>query len=160
MQGVRCEFVHFAAEKGAVHGATCEILLESDAQRVIGVAWDSSSPPPPRAVEVEVECTDAPGMLASMSRAIGSVGVNIGGVVLKKLIAGTGLARFEVFVSTMEEMQKVISALESETGVLRVARGALSGRKDAKRRTIKASVDAKRRTIKASVVPSNLMSDM
>lgn len=132
-----------------VHGATCEILLESDAQRVIGVAWDSSSPPPPRAVEVEVECTDAPGMLASMSRAIGSVGVNIGGVVLKKLIAGTGLARFEVFVSTMEEMQKVISALESETGVLRVARGALSGRKD-----------AKRRTIKASVVPSNLMSDM
>ena len=36
-------------------------------------------------------------MLASMSRAIGSVGVNIGGVVLKKLIAGTGLARFEVF---------------------------------------------------------------
>ena len=36
-------------------------------------------------------------MLAAMSKAIGKAGVNIGGVVLKKLPEGSGLASFEVF---------------------------------------------------------------
>lgn len=93
----RCAPLHGETIKGVitrgagikVHSATCQALLESDAQRLIGVSWDASTPPP-RPVEVEVECQDAPGMLASMSRAIGSVGVNIGGVNLKKLAAGTG----------------------------------------------------------------------
>lgn len=39
-------------------------------------------------------------MLAAMSKAIGQAGINIAGVVLKKLPEGTGLASFEVLVST------------------------------------------------------------
>jgi len=49
----------------------------------------------------------------------------------------------------MDEMRRVMAALEGEPGVLRVARGSLGV----------APRKQKRRTIKGSVVPPNLMSD-
>jgi hypothetical protein len=64
------------------------------------------------APQVDVECEDAPGMLAAMSKAIGTAGVNIGGVVLKKLPEGSGLASFEVIVMTREQMDRVICQLK------------------------------------------------
>lgn len=68
-----------------VHRVDCGRLLQSDSQRRVGVTWDTQSPLQDRTVPVDVECEDAPGMLAAMSKAIGKAGVNIGGVVLKKL---------------------------------------------------------------------------
>lgn len=59
-------------------------------------------------------------MLAAMSKAIGQAGINIAGVVLKKLPEGTGLASFEVLVSTREDMDRVISAVKLVKGVLKV----------------------------------------
>eukprot|EP00288_Rhodomonas_lens_P019175 CAMPEP_0177695144 /NCGR_PEP_ID=MMETSP0484_2-20121128/3304_1 /TAXON_ID=354590 /ORGANISM="Rhodomonas lens, Strain RHODO" /LENGTH=789 /DNA_ID=CAMNT_0019206057 /DNA_START=429 /DNA_END=2798 /DNA_ORIENTATION=+ len=133
-----------------VHRSDCEHLLGSDEERRVDCSWDMEAKVQPRPVSLEVECEDAPGMLASMSKAISSAGVNIGSVVLKKLPNGHGLARFEVMLSTAEEMARVTGQLQNEKGVLTVTRDAMA-------RNLKGK---KRRVLRTSLVPPNLMSDL
>jgi len=130
-----------------VHRSSCELLLESDVQRHIDVSWDQEAQPTQRPVEIEVECEDSPGMLASMSRAISHASVNIASVVLKKLPAGYGVARFEVMVATQKDLDRVFTKLQGTKGVLHVARSGANARK------------SKRRRLRSSIVPPNLMSD-
>ncbi|EKX43258.1 hypothetical protein GUITHDRAFT_110674 [Guillardia theta CCMP2712] len=130
-----------------VSRSSCELLLESDVQRHIDVSWDQEAQPTQRPVEIEVECEDSPGMLASMSRAISHASVNIASVVLKKLPAGYGVARFEVMVATQKDLDRVFTKLQGTKGVLHVARSGANARK------------SKRRRLRSSIVPPNLMSD-
>src|SRR5947207_6287369 len=51
-------------------------VLESDPQRRIDVQWEDGKGTP-RPVRVEVTCVDQPGLLAAMSKAISSAGINI-----------------------------------------------------------------------------------
>eukprot|EP00281_Chroomonas_sp_CCMP1168_P035079 CAMPEP_0206254664 /NCGR_PEP_ID=MMETSP0047_2-20121206/23815_1 /ASSEMBLY_ACC=CAM_ASM_000192 /TAXON_ID=195065 /ORGANISM="Chroomonas mesostigmatica_cf, Strain CCMP1168" /LENGTH=951 /DNA_ID=CAMNT_0053680973 /DNA_START=16 /DNA_END=2871 /DNA_ORIENTATION=+ len=106
-----------------VHRSDCSKLLGSDMHRRIDVTWDANSTMQPRSIEVDVECEDAPGMLAAMSKAISLAGVNIGGVVLRKMPQGSGFASFEVTVCTREELDRVFSQLKLVPGVLKVSRG-------------------------------------
>ena len=106
-----------------VHRVSCQRLLESDQARRISVSWDPEARNlAARPIEIEVECEDAPGMLASMSKAISAAGVNIASVVLKKLPAGHGLARFEIMVATAQEVERVFKFLQGVKGVLRATR--------------------------------------
>src|SRR5205814_10382563 len=59
-----------------VHTLDCPKVLESDPQRRIDVQWEDGKGTP-RPVRVEVTCIDQPGLLAAMSKAISSAGINI-----------------------------------------------------------------------------------
>jgi (p)ppGpp synthase/HD superfamily hydrolase len=57
-----------------------------------------------------------------MSRTITSLGMNIGNVTLKKIKNGRGLARFEVMLGNLDDLEKVMTQLRQEEGVLSVSR--------------------------------------
>jgi (p)ppGpp synthase/HD superfamily hydrolase len=57
-----------------------------------------------------------------MSRAITVQGMNIGNVSLKKLKNGRGLARFDVMLGKLDDLEKVMVQLRQEEGVLSVSR--------------------------------------
>ena len=59
-----------------VHAIDCLRVMESDPQRRVEVAWDGAAGHF-RPVQVEVTGVDAPGLLAAMSKAISSAGINI-----------------------------------------------------------------------------------
>lgn len=105
-----------------VHRLDCKYLLESDIERRVDAVWDEDSKARSRATYVQVIFEDAPGMLASMSKAISCTGVNIGGVVLKTISKGRGLVRFELMLSSIEDLRKVMDQLIQEPGVLSVER--------------------------------------
>ena len=107
-----------------VHRLGCKYLLEADDKRIVDVQWgaDSTSVRLLRPVRLQVICEDNPGVLASMSHAITSLGVNIGNVSLKRLSNGRGLARLEVMVGTVDQLESVMTQLENEVGILSVSR--------------------------------------
>lgn len=106
-----------------VHRLGCRYLLEADGERIVDVHWDDRATEiKPRPVRIQVICEDNPGVLANMSRAITSLGINIGNVSLRKLSSGKGLARLEVMVGKLEELEKVITHLMNEEGILSVSR--------------------------------------
>jgi len=106
-----------------VHRTGCKYLSESDDTHVVDVTWDKSEKNANlRPVQLQVICSDSPGVLADMSRAITSLGMNIGNVSLKKIKNGRGLARFEVMLGNLEDLNKLIVQLGQEEGVLSVSR--------------------------------------
>jgi guanosine-3',5'-bis(diphosphate) 3'-pyrophosphohydrolase len=106
-----------------VHRTGCKYLSESDDTHVVDVTWDKSEKNVNmRPVQLQVICSDSPGVLADMSRAITSLGMNIGNVSLKKIKNGRGLARFEVMLGNLEDLNKLMVQLRQEEGVLSVSR--------------------------------------
>lgn len=108
-----------------VHRHGCKYLLEADDERVVDVRWDDeddASGARLRPVRLQVLCEDSPGVLANMSRAITSLGVNIGNVNLRRLPNGRGLARLEVMVGRLDELERVMLHLRKEEGILSVSR--------------------------------------
>eukprot|EP00985_Skeletonema_marinoi_P023205 scaffold15273_cov83-Skeletonema_marinoi.AAC.2 len=106
-----------------VHRTGCKYLSESDDTLVVDVTWDKSVKNVNlRPVQLQVICSDSPGVLADMSRAITSLGMNIGNVSVKKIKNGRGLARFEVMLGNLDELDKLIVQLGQEEGVISVSR--------------------------------------
>lgn len=105
-----------------VHRMNCRYLLESDPERRVDAVWDEASKSNKRPLMVEVLFEDAPGMLAGMSKAITASDVNIGGVVSRPIANGRGLAQFELFLSTIEDLERVTLQLQREEGVIAVNR--------------------------------------
>jgi guanosine-3',5'-bis(diphosphate) 3'-pyrophosphohydrolase len=106
-----------------IHTTQCHYLKESDPDRRVEAVWDDSSKAKPsRATVVEVLFEDSPGMLAAMSSAISSAGLNIAGLVLRTLSNGRGLARFEVMLASIEDLHRLQQHLQRVQGVLQVER--------------------------------------
>ncbi len=106
-----------------VHRTGCKYLSESDDALCVDVTWDKSVKNVTlRPVQLQVICSDSPGVLADMSRAITSLGMNIGNVSLKKIKNGRGLARFEVMLGNLDELENLMVQLRQEEGVLSVSR--------------------------------------
>ena len=106
-----------------VHRHGCKYLLEADDERIINVQWDEhATNVRQRPVRLKVLCEDTPGALANMSRAVSSLGINIGNVNLRKLSNGRGLARLEVMVGKLDELERVMAHLRKEEGILSVSR--------------------------------------
>ena len=106
-----------------VHRTGCKYLADADESLIVEVTWDESAKDTNlRPAQIQVVCSDSPGVLADMSRAITSLGMNIGNVSLKKIKNGRGLARFEVMVGNLDDLQKLMVQLGQEEGVLSVSR--------------------------------------
>mmetsp|Transcript_30039 Transcript_30039/g.63337 ORF Transcript_30039/g.63337 Transcript_30039/m.63337 type:complete len:1062 (-) Transcript_30039:719-3904(-) len=106
-----------------IHRLGCKYLLEADDERIVDVQWDDDEANVRlRPVRLHVLCEDTPGVLADMSRAISSLGINIGNVNLRRLPNGRGLAKLEVMLGKLEDLDRVMSHLRKEEGILSVSR--------------------------------------
>ena len=105
-----------------MHRTQCRYLQQSDPARRIDAIWDANAKNSKRKIRLEVLFEDSPGMLAALSAAISAIRVNIQGVVLKTLSNGSGLARFELMLSSVEDLDRVTKQLEGVSGVYHVER--------------------------------------
>jgi len=104
-----------------VHAVDCPRVLESDPQRRIEVVWDEGTATP-RPVTVEVMCIDEPGLLANMSKAISGAGVNISRAQVHSVPDKKAVNSFEVMVSHVDQLNRVMRSLGKVRGVMKVAR--------------------------------------
>ena len=104
-----------------VHALDCPKVLESDPQRRIDVQWENDKGPP-RTIPVEVTCVDRPGLLAAMSKAISSAGINIARATVASLGDRKAQNTFEVMVTNLDELNRVMRNLGRVRGVMKVAR--------------------------------------
>ena len=106
--------------------------MDSDNARRIEVAWtgpvstavakDGKAIGPKRNVKVRVFCEDTPGMLASMTQTISSQGVNISQASVRTMKDKRAVCVFEILVTGIEQLNKVISSLEAREGIISVER--------------------------------------
>ena len=104
-----------------VHTIACQRLLESDPQRHIAVSWDAATDYT-RPVKIEVLSEDRTGLLANMSKAISTAGLNIASANVRTLTDERALNVFEVLVSSSDDLQRVMRNLERVRGVVKVSR--------------------------------------
>ncbi len=104
-----------------VHGADCPQVLETDARRSVDVHWERNGEFL-RSAKLEVTCVDEPGMLAAMTKAISSTGVNISRAQVRSTPDRTALNTFEVMVADIEGLNRLIRNLGRVRGVLKVGR--------------------------------------
>ncbi|MCO5143664.1 MAG: bifunctional (p)ppGpp synthetase/guanosine-3',5'-bis(diphosphate) 3'-pyrophosphohydrolase [Oligoflexia bacterium] len=114
-----------------VHHAACKKALDSDSARKIDVEWTFKQGKkvekeikvgPKRTVKVRVFCDDQPGMLASMTQTISGQGVNISQASVRTMKDSKAICVFEILVTGVEQLSKVISALEAKEGIISVER--------------------------------------
>ncbi len=105
----------------AIHTADCAFVRESDPERRIAVTWakgKSAALP----VRVRVLCHDEKGILATMTMAITNAEANIASAQVKSTVDQRGENIFEINVSDLEHLQRVMNALMRVKGVIRVER--------------------------------------
>jgi guanosine-3',5'-bis(diphosphate) 3'-pyrophosphohydrolase len=105
-----------------IHRLGCIYLQESEEERRLDAVWDTKAEGTFRPTQVEVICEDSPGVLASMSKAISSAKVIIGSATLKRVSNGRSLARFELMLSSIDQLRTVMQQLEQEPDIIAVKR--------------------------------------
>ncbi|TMA63039.1 MAG: bifunctional (p)ppGpp synthetase/guanosine-3',5'-bis(diphosphate) 3'-pyrophosphohydrolase, partial [Deltaproteobacteria bacterium] len=93
-----------------VHALECPKVLESEPERRIDVHWMNGQGTP-RPVKVEVTCVDRPGLLAAMSKAISSAGINITRAQVHTLGDRKAQNTFELMVGSLDELNRVMRSL-------------------------------------------------
>ena len=106
-----------------IHQAHCARALDTDSERRIDVNWNKSlAAPVKRAVRIRVLSNDDTGLLAVMSQTITACGVNIASANIRTTKDKKAIALCEVEVGNMDQLGRVMSALESKKGVISVER--------------------------------------
>jgi GTP pyrophosphokinase len=104
-----------------VHAAGCSQVLETDMQRRVDVRWEDAGKSLHPA-KLEVTCIDEPGLLAAMSKAISSTGVNIRRAQARSVPNKMAVNSFEVMVGDINALNRLIRNLSKVRGVLQVER--------------------------------------
>ncbi|MEW6056850.1 MAG: bifunctional (p)ppGpp synthetase/guanosine-3',5'-bis(diphosphate) 3'-pyrophosphohydrolase [Bdellovibrionota bacterium] len=104
-----------------IHTTACSKSLESEPERRVDVRWNLQVPIK-RHVKIRVLSHDTPGILADMSQAISGCGVNISQANIRTTKDRKAISMFEVEVGNMEQLGRVLSALEGKKGVINVER--------------------------------------
>ncbi len=105
-----------------VHLAGCPHALATDPQRRVPVVWKADEATP-RPIRLEVLCVDQPGLLAAMSKAIASAGVNISTAEVKTTgVDGRALSLFELHVTNAAQLNNLMHSIAAIDGVMRVSR--------------------------------------
>ena len=97
------------------------MTMEIDPERKVEVEWDTGAAGS-RPAKIEVICNDKKGILADISSTITSSEANITSAQLKATEDKKALGIFEVEVGSVDQLQKVMSALSKLKGVLKVER--------------------------------------
>lgn len=104
-----------------IHTADCPFVTESDPERRIDVTWakgKSAALP----VKLRVFCLDEKGILANMTMAITNAEANIVSAQIKSTIDKRGENIFELNVTDLSHLNKVMNALLKVKGVIKVER--------------------------------------
>ncbi len=104
-----------------IHTADCPFVAESDPERRIDVTWakgKSAALP----VRLRVLCMDEKGILAHMTLAITNAEANIVSAQIKSTIDKRGENIFELNVTDLTHLNKVINSLLKVKGVIKVER--------------------------------------
>jgi guanosine-3',5'-bis(diphosphate) 3'-pyrophosphohydrolase len=105
-----------------VHLVGCPQALIADPQRRVPVVWKDGDEVP-RPIRLEVLCVDQPGLLAAMTKAIASAGVNISTAEVKTTgVDRRALSTFELSVKNARQLSGVMHSLATIDGVMRVSR--------------------------------------
>src|SRR5260370_39963156 len=105
-----------------VHVAGCPHALNTDPQRRVPVVWKDGEEAP-RPIRLEVLCADQPGLLAAMTKAIASAGVNISTAEVKTRGAyGPAPSLFQVSVPSAPQFNNLMNSIGAIEGVMRVSR--------------------------------------
>jgi len=105
----------------AVHAYNCSRAIDLDPERRVEVVWDKNAKFK-RAVGVRVLSSDKPGILATLSQVFSSMGINISQANCKVIGDNRAINTFEVAVSDIEQIKKIINAMEKVSGVISVER--------------------------------------
>ena len=103
-----------------VHVASCPTGLEGDPERRVEVGW-SDDAQMPRAVKIEVNCADQPGLLAAISSAISEAGVNIARAHIRTF-DGKAVSAFEIMIGNSDQLRQVLQDISRVKGVFKASR--------------------------------------
>ncbi|MBI1948381.1 MAG: bifunctional (p)ppGpp synthetase/guanosine-3',5'-bis(diphosphate) 3'-pyrophosphohydrolase [Deltaproteobacteria bacterium] len=104
-----------------VHRKDCTKVLELDPERRIHVSWDSSSSFS-RSISLRVVTDDREGMLADLSGVFSKNSINISEANCKVLADGQAVNTFKCGISDIEQLRRIVKALEAVKGVHGVER--------------------------------------
>lgn len=104
-----------------VHTTDCPLALSSDPERRIEIKWtrDKQQSLP---VKIKVACHDVKGILAGISQAITAAEANIISATIQSTVDKRGVNIFEVEVSDLPHLQKVIKGIMKVKGIIGVER--------------------------------------
>ena len=103
-----------------VHAVECPRLAPSEPERIVDVHWEKNARAP-RPVRLEVNSRDRPGLLANMSQAIASAGVNIDRAHVRTT-AAKAINVFDMTLDHADELVRVQRNLKRVPGVKEVKR--------------------------------------
>jgi GTP pyrophosphokinase len=104
-----------------VHTRSCSKAFHLDPARTVEVAWDEDAKVQ-RPVTVEIISEDRPGILASISKCFMDHSVNIAQAKCKATQDHRGINTFQVSVVHVDQLAKVLRAIEKLDGVISAAR--------------------------------------
>jgi len=104
-----------------VHTKVCPTAMEQPEERRIDVEWDTEHKAA-RPVSVQVVCADKPGLLATMSQTFHEHGINISEASCRALDDTRAVNTFRISILDVDQLQKLIRALQKIQGVYAVQR--------------------------------------
>jgi len=104
-----------------VHTADCALALESDPERRIEIAWNTSKKSA-LPVNIRVYCHDQKGILANITQAITNCEANISKASIQSTVDKRGINTFEVEVTDLVHLNRVINNVMKVGGVIKVER--------------------------------------
>ncbi|MFO1462352.1 MAG: bifunctional (p)ppGpp synthetase/guanosine-3',5'-bis(diphosphate) 3'-pyrophosphohydrolase [bacterium] len=102
-----------------VHTVDCAKVLANDPERRVEVSWDDSSDLSHQA-KVRAVSVDRPGILASMTKTISNLGVNISQANIRTSSDQKAINIFVLDIKNRHQLLDVVRALESLAGVISV----------------------------------------
>ena len=103
-----------------VHAKACPRAAEAASERMVAVSWQKGANAP-RPARIEVVSRDRPRLLADMTQAIASAGVNIERAHVRT-VGNKAMNAFEVTLSSVEDLDRVMRNLRRLSGVQEVRR--------------------------------------
>ncbi|MFH1028637.1 MAG: bifunctional (p)ppGpp synthetase/guanosine-3',5'-bis(diphosphate) 3'-pyrophosphohydrolase [Pseudomonadota bacterium] len=104
-----------------IHTSDCQFALENDPERRIDVAWNKAKASV-LPVKIRVICHDIKGILANITLAITNCEANIASAHIQSTVDQRGENTFEVNVTDLAHLQKVMNAVMKAKGVIKVER--------------------------------------
>jgi GTP pyrophosphokinase len=104
-----------------VHVVDCPVAFGSDPERRIDVAWNREKHVP-LPVKIRVTCYDHKGILADITQAITSCEANIISAHIQSTVDKMGVNTFEVEVTDIDHLRKVMNAITRLEDVVKVER--------------------------------------
>ncbi len=104
-----------------IHTADCSFAMESDPERRLEVTWNKGKETA-LPVKIRVTCHDQKGILANIAQVIANCEANISSASVHSTVDKKGENLFEIEVSDLEHLTRVLNNIMHVSGVIKVER--------------------------------------